>query len=51
MITHLRASILSPFIHTRLNVFYGEIVNDETRLSEARKMAEEYWKEIPGHFP
>jgi len=31
--------------------FFGEIVNGEMKLSEVGKIADEYWQEIPKHFP
>ena len=31
--------------------FFGEIINKEMQLNDAGKLAEQYWLEIPNHFP
>jgi putative transposase len=31
--------------------FFGQIQNQEMQLSEIGKLAEQYWLEIPNHFP
>jgi putative transposase len=31
--------------------FFGEIMNGEMQLNEIGKLAEQYWVEIPNHFP
>jgi len=35
----------------RLTNFFGEIKNGKMILSDAGKIAENYWQEIPSHFP
>jgi len=33
------------------NHFFGEIINEEMCLSEVGKLADQFWSEIPKHFP
>ena len=31
--------------------FFGEIINKDMQLNDVGKLAEQYWLEIPNHFP
>ena len=43
------AYFITVCTHNRTMLF-GDVVNDEMRLSEAGRIAEEIWQEIPDHF-
>jgi REP element-mobilizing transposase RayT len=40
-----------PSVPKTANIFFGNIKNGIMQLSEIGKLAEQYWLEIPNHFP